>query len=224
MKYILLFLEGIITFISPCILPMIPIYVSYFAGAEGKEKFRTFRNSFVFVVGFTVIFTLLGAAASTVGAFFQEHIRIMNVISGIIMILFGINFLELYSIPILNKTYQFQLSQNTKNKGGMGSFLFGCIFAIGWTPCVGTFLSSALMLASNSTHIAEGAVMLLVYSLGLGIPFILSALLIHLLAGTFQVIKSHYAIIKKVSGLFLIMIGIFMATGYLNQLLSFLAF
>lgn len=224
MRYLLLFLEGIITFISPCILPMIPIYISYFAGAEGEQKFRTFRNSLAFVLGFTMIFTLMGAAASTVGVFLQAHLRIINLISGIVMILFGINYLELYSIPIFNKTFQFNFNLNTKNKGMIGTFLFGCIFAIGWTPCVGTFLSSALMLASNSTHVVEGALMLFLYSLGLGIPFILSAFLIHLLAGTFQFIKTHYSIIKGISGILLIVIGICMATGYLNAFLSLLTF
>ena len=108
--------------------------------------------------------------------------------------------------------------------GILGSFVFGSIFGIGWTPCVGPFLGSALMIASNSTKIVEGVLMLIVYSLGLGIPFILSALLIHLLAGVFQFIKAHYSIIKGISGALLIVIGICMATGYLNVFLSLLTF
>lgn len=224
MKYLLLFLEGIITFISPCILPMIPIYVSYFAGSEGNQKFRAFRNSIAFVLGFTIIFTILGAAASTVGVFFQEHMKWINLICGIVIILFGIHFMGIYSMKGFNNTYKLNLNFNTNNMGLVKTFLFGCIFGVGWTPCVGPFLGSALMIASNSTHILEGAIMLLVYSLGLGIPFILSAILIHLLVGTFQFMKSHYAVIKMISGILLILIGICMATGYLNVFLSLLTF
>ena len=224
MRYLLLFLEGIITFISPCILPMLPIYISYFAGSEGNQKFRAFRNAIAFVLGFTIIFSLMGAAASTVGVFFQQHMRIINLICGIVMIVFGINVLGLYPIKFLNNTYKISWNKDTKNMGIVGSFIFGSIFGIGWTPCVGPFLGSALMIASNSTKIVEGVLMLVVYSLGLGIPFILSALLIHLLAGVFQFIKSHYSIIKGISGVLLIVIGICMATGYLNVFLSLLTF
>ncbi|MBS6561369.1 MAG: cytochrome c biogenesis protein CcdA [Clostridiales bacterium] len=224
MRYLLLFLEGIITFISPCILPMLPIYISYFAGSEGNQKFRAFRNAIAFVLGFTIIFSLMGAAASTIGVFFQQHMRIINLICGIVMIVFGINVLGLYPIKFLNNTYKISWNKDTKNMGIVGSFIFGSIFGIGWTPCVGPFLGSALMIASNSTKIVEGVLMLVVYSLGLGIPFILSALLIHLLAGVFQFIKSHYSIIKGISGALLIIIGICMATGYLNIFLSLLTF
>lgn len=224
MRYLLLFLEGIITFISPCILPMLPIYISYFAGSEGNQKFRAFRNAIAFVLGFTIIFSLMGAAASTIGVFFQQHMRIINLICGIVMIVFGINVLGLYPIKVLNNTYKISWNKDTKNMGIVGSFIFGSIFGIGWTPCVGPFLGSALMIASNSTKIVEGVLMLVVYSLGLGIPFILSALLIHLLAGVFQFIKSHYSIIKGISGALLIIIGICMATGYLNIFLSLLTF
>ena len=224
MRYLLLFLEGIITFISPCILPMLPIYISYFAGSEGNQKFRAFRNAIAFVLCFTIIFSLMGAAASTVGVFFQQHMRIINLICGIVMIVFGINVLGLYPIKFLNNTYKISWNKDTKNMGIVGSFIFGSIFGIGWTPCVGPFLGSALMIASNSTKIVEGVLMLVVYSLGLGIPFILSALLIHLLAGVFQFIKAHYSIIKGISGALLIVIGICMATGYLNVFLSLLTF
>lgn len=224
MRYLLLFLEGIITFISPCILPMLPIYISYFAGSEGNQKFRAFRNAIAFVLGFTIIFSLMGAAASTVGVFFQQHMKIINLICGIVMIVFGINLLGLYPIKVLNNTYKISWNKDTKNMGIVGSFIFGSIFGIGWTPCVGPFLGSALMIASNSTKIVEGVLMLIVYSLGLGIPFILSALLIHLLAGVFQFIKAHYSIIKGISGALLIVIGICMATGYLNVFLSLLTF
>lgn len=224
MRYLLLFLEGIITFISPCILPMVPIYVSYFVGGEENSKFRTFRNSLFFVLGFTTIFTVLGAAAGTIGVFFREHVKAINLFSGLLMILFGINYLGIFKINVLNRTYKMNPDLKTRGMGAAAAFLFGCVFGVGWTPCVGPFLGSALMIASNTDHFLQGASMLLVYSLGLGIPFILSALLIRTLTGTFDFIKAHYGAVKIISGSLLIIIGILMASGYLNVLLSLLTF
>lgn len=225
MRYLLLlFLEGIITFISPCILPMVPIYISYFMGAEGKDKFHTLRNALAFVFGFTVIFTLLGAAAGTIGIFFKEHMRVINIVSGLLMILFGLNFIGIFNINLLNRTYKLNKSFDSGNMNFVSTFLFGCIFGIGWTPCVGPFLGTALMIASNADHVKQSALMLLVYSLGLGVPFILSAVLIHLLTGTFNAIKKHYRSVKIVSGVLLILIGILMASEYLNVVLSVLTF
>lgn len=224
MRYLLLFLEGIITFISPCILPMIPIYISYFMGAEDKGKGHTVSNSLAFVMGFTTIFTLLGAAAGSVGMFFSEHMRLINVVSGLVMIVFGLNYLGVFQIAALNSTHKIDAKIKLNNLNLISAFLFGVIFGVGWTPCVGPFLGSALMIASNSDHMFQGASMLFVYSMGLGIPFILSALLIHMLTGTFNFIKTHYRAVKIISGVLLILIGIMMMTGYLNVLLSVLAF
>ncbi|GAA0121941.1 MAG: sulfite exporter TauE/SafE family protein [Clostridium argentinense] len=227
MNYILLFLEGIITFISPCILPMIPIYVSYFAGGDIDNKNcknRALISSIAFVAGFTFVFTLLGVAAGTVGVIFNKYIREINIVSGIIMIIFGLNYLGLINIGLLNKSFKIGNQAAYKKSSIMSAVLFGMIFGIGWTPCVGPFLGSALMIASNSTNVFMGASMLLIYSLGLGIPFILSALLIDSLKTTFDFIKRNYKIINRISGIFLIIIGIMMMTGYLNLLLSILTF
>lgn len=224
MRYLLLFLEGIITFISPCILPMIPIYISYFMGAKANRKSHAIKNAVAFVCGFTVIFTLLGAAAGSIGVFFSAHMTVVNVISGIVMVIFGLNYLGLFKIRFLNGTYKVNSKLNFNDLNVISSIVFGVVFGIGWTPCVGPFLGSALMIASNSDHIMQGALMLFVYSLGLGIPFILSALLIHMLTGAFDFIKRHYGVVKMISGILLILIGLMMMTGYLNILLSFLAF
>lgn len=227
MQYILLFLEGIITFISPCILPMVPVYVSYFMGTEGEENYkknRTIINALGFVAGFSVVFTLLGVAAGTVGTFFNAHMRVINLVCGIVMIIFGLHFMEVLKIGFLNNTYKPKKQVETKNMGILSALLFGMIFAVGWTPCVGPFLGSALMIATSANHSGEGALMLFVYSLGLGVPFILSAALIHVLSGAFTFIKKHYKIIKIVSGVLLIIIGLMMATGYLNKFLSLLTF
>lgn len=227
MNYILLFLEGIITFISPCILPMIPIYVSYFAGGDidnKNYKNRALISSIAFVAGFTFVFTLLGVAAGTVGVIFNKYMREINIVSGTIMIIFGLNYLGIINIGLLNKSFKIDNPTGNKKSSIMSAILFGMIFGIGWTPCVGPFLGSALMIASNSTNVFMGASMLLTYSLGLGIPFVLSALLIDSLKTTFDFIKRNYKTINRISGVFLIIIGIMMMTGYLNLLLSILTF
>lgn len=227
MNYILLFLEGIITFISPCILPMIPIYVSYFAGGDidnKNYKNRALISSIAFVAGFTFVFTLLGVAAGTVGVIFNKYMREINIVSGTIMVIFGLNYLGIINIGLLNKSFKMDNPTGNKKSSIMSAILSGMIFGIGWTPCVGPFLGSALMIASNSTNVFMGASMLLTYSLGLGIPFVLSALLIDSLKTTFDFIKRNYKTINRISGVFLIIIGIMMMTGYLNLLLSILTF
>lgn len=220
MSYLILFLEGIITFISPCILPMIPIYISYFVGENSNNK--PFFNSVSFVLGFSFIFTIMGAGAGSIGVVFSKYSREINTLSGVLMILFGLNYVGLLNISFLQKTLK--LKNSIKNFNLFNSFLFGIIFAIGWTPCVGPFLGSALMIASTSSKAIEGVLMLLSYSLGLGIPFVLSSLLIDSLKGSFDFIKRNYNIINKISGSLLIIIGTFMFTGHFNRLLSILRF
>lgn len=227
MNYILLFLEGIITFISPCILPMIPIYVSYFAGGDidnKNYKNRALISSIAFVAGFTFVFTLLGVAAGTVGVIFNTYMREINIVSGCIMVIFGLNYLGIINVGLLHRSFKINKPTGHKKSSIMSTALFGMIFGLGWTPCVGPFLGSALMIASNSTNVFMGASMLMIYSIGLGIPFILSALLIDSLKTTFEFIKRNYKIINRISGGLLIIIGVMMMTGYLNLLLSILAF
>lgn len=225
MNYLILFLEGIITFISPCILPMIPIYISYFMGSnEGNNKRRALINSIFFVIGFSFIFTILGGAIGTFGHLLKENIKIFNIISGVILIILGLNYIGILKIEILQRTFKIK-NDSIKNKNGIvSSTLFGMVFGIGWTPCVGPFLGSALMIAANSGGSIEGIMMLLIYSLGLGIPFIMSAILIDSLKNAFNFIKRNYNIINKISGIILIVVGIMMATGYLNLVLSILTF
>ncbi len=223
MEYILSFLEGIFTFVSPCLLPMLPIYISYFAGQNiaGKKQ-RTAVNALGFVLGFTVVFVILGAFAGSVGKFLREYNTPFNIISGLIVILFGLNFLEVIRIPFLNTNRQIQLK--LLNMGFLTSLLFGVIFAVGWTPCTGVFLGSALMLAAQSGESLRGILMLLCFSLGLGIPFLVCALLIDRMKGTFDFIKKNYRIINIISGGMLIVVGILMATGMMGYFLTLLIF
>ena len=219
MQYVIAFLEGIITFISPCLLPMLPIYISYFAGGGERSTGKTLKGALGFVFGFTVVFVALGALAGTVGSFLREYQTAVNVVSGLIVILFGLNFLGVFKLNLFRGS---RYSVNTDNVGFFSALLFGMIFSVGWAPCVGAFLGSALMLASQQAHVIEGMLMLLAYSLGLGIPFILSAVLIDYLKTAFNWIKKNYRVINTVSGGLLVLIGILMATGTLGRLLSLL--
>lgn len=220
MQYVISFLEGIITFISPCLLPMLPIYISYFAGGGERSTKKTLTGAIGFVVGFTVVFTLMGALAGTVGSFLREHQTAVNIVSGLVVIFFGLNFLGVFKLNLGKGSNR---SVDTSNMGFFSALLFGVIFSLGWTPCVSTFLGSALMLASQQGSVLAGTLMLLAYSLGLGIPFIFSAVLIDYLKSAFNWIKRHYDIINKISGGLLILIGILMATGTFGQLLSLLS-
>lgn len=223
MDYILSFLEGIITFISPCLLPMLPIYISYFAGqGDTDKKYRTVINAIGFVIGFTIIFVILGAFAGTLGNFLKEYSTDVNIVSGVIVILFGLNFMGIIQLPFINTNKQMQVK--TTDMNFLSSMLFGIVFSIGWTPCVGAFLGSALMLAAQSGESLKGILMLLSFSLGLGIPFIVSAVLIDNLKGAFEFIKKNYRVINLVCGGMLVIVGILMATGYMGYFLSLMTF
>ena len=216
MQYLISFLEGIITFISPCLLPMLPIYISYFAGGGERTTKKTMTGAAGFVLGFTLVFVAMGALAGTLGSFLTKYQTWVNVIGGLIVILFGLDYMGLLKLNL------FRGIQKTGNMGGgfWGSLVFGIIFSIGWTPCVGAFLGSALMLASQQGHVVEGSLMLLTYSLGLGVPFLVSALLIDQLKGAFNWVKAHYDVINKVCGGMLVLVGILMATGLLGRFLT----
>lgn len=220
MQYIIAFLEGIITFVSPCLLPMLPIYISYFAGGGERTAGKTLKGALGFVTGFTLVFVALGALAGTVGSFLREYQTAVNLVTGLIVIFFGLNFLGVFRLELFKGSSR---SVNTQNMNFFTALLFGMIFSVGWTPCVGAFLGSALMLASQQAHVLEGMLMLLAYSLGLGIPFVLSAVLIDYLKTAFNWIKRHYKTINAVSGVLLVLIGILMATGTLGRLLSLLS-
>ena len=220
MQYLISFLEGIITFISPCLLPMIPIYVSYFAGGEQRNTKKTLTAALGFVLGFTLVFVTLGALAGSIGSFLNAHQQWVNVICGPVIIFFGLNFMGILHVQIFRGSRR---SVDTSNLGFFSAIVFGLVFSIGWTPCVGAFLGSALMLASQQGQVFVGIIMLLCYSLGLGIPFVLSAVLIDKLKSTFDWIKRNYKVINLISGSFLIFIGLAMATGFLGQLLRMLS-
>ena len=220
MLYVVTFLEGLITFISPCLLPMLPVYLSYFAGGTGEQNTRrVLTNALAFVLGFTALFVAMGAFAGTLGSLFTRHQTAVNLVCGLVVILFGLHFLGAFELPFFRGMKSFR---HTRDMGFLSALLFGGVFAVGWTPCVGAFLGSALMLASQQGSTLEGVLLLLCYSAGLGIPFFLSAILIDKVKGALGLIKRHYGVINKVCGGLLVLVGVLMATGAMNRLLVFL--
>ena len=219
MQYFISFLEGIITFVSPCLLPMLPIYISYFAGDSERDTKRVVKNALGFILGFTLVFVLLGALAGSLGTLLQEYSAVVNLVTGLIVIFFGLNFLGVFRVNLFRGT---KLG-NVEHLGFVSSLLFGVVFSVGWTPCVGAFLGSALLLATSQGNVLQGVAMLLLYSLGLGVPFFISAVLIDRLKGAFSFIKRHYRVINLVSGGFLVAIGVLMATGLFGKFLALLS-
>lgn len=214
MQYLITFLEGVISFISPCMLPMLPLYISYFAGKADK-KGHVLLRALAFVLGFTVVFAMLGLFAGTLGSFLAKYQSLVNIVCGAVVIIFGLSYLEVIHISF------FKGMQSVKEINSLlSAFLFGVIYSISLTPCVGAFLGSALMLASSSGGALKGALLLLVYSAGLGIPFLFSAVLIDRLNGAFNFIKKHYRVVNIVCGVFLIVIGLLMALGLMNTVMA----
>ena len=205
MNFLIIFIEGIASFLSPCVLPMLPMYVSYFAGQDKNLK-KTIINSLGFVLGFTIIFVLLGIFASTLGKLITANSKYINILFGSIIILFGMHYMGILNIKILNKSKG--IKKNKDNLSFFSSIIFGMIFSLCLTTFVGIFLSSALMMSATSENILKGGTMLLIYSIGLGIPFIITSIFLERLKDTFNSIKKHYNIINKIAGIILIFSGI----------------
>lgn len=221
MQYVISFIEGIITFISPCLLPMLPIYISYFAGGGERSLKRTVTTALGFVLGFTLVFVVLGALAGSLGGLLKRYQTEVNLVSGLLVIFLGLNFLGVFRLNL----FQGRIGRiKHENMGFFSAALFGIIFSISWTPCVGTFLGATLMLVAQQGHVTEGVLMLLAYSVGLGVPFLISAVLVDYLKSAFGFIKAHYRIVNGISGGFLILVGILMATGTLGRLFALISY
>lgn len=215
MSWFITFLEGILSFISPCTLPLVPVYISYFAGSKNTRG-HALLCSLLFVAGFCLVFVILGAFAGTVGAFFTKYKTIVNIVLGIIICIYGLSVLNILHLPMPRFSFK-----SFKVSSVFSSFLLGIIFSLALTPCTGAFLGSALMLAANSASFAQGVFLLFTYSLGLGAPFILAALLTDSIFSIFSSIQKHRIVIERICGIFLIITGILTAFGLLSG--SFLA-
>jgi cytochrome c-type biogenesis protein len=207
---------GFVSFASPCILPLIPSYVSYITGIsyddlvsrESRRKHMsiTVLHSMAFVLGFTIIFVLLGATASFAGNILSQHLDLLRVVGGVLIIIMGVFVMDVVNIPFLQREAKLQLK--TRPAGYAGTLLVGMIFGAGWTPCTGPFLGSVLALAMTTDTLGRGMALLTFYSLGLGIPFILSALAISAFLSSFNKLRKHFKVIKIVSGSVLIIMGV----------------
>lgn len=271
MDYLLTFLEGLASFISPCMLPMIPLYLSYFAGedetdeqepktpsavdkteslakttlqtvteetetsgneekSEGTKKPVVFKRtdankkasnkkhlvivrSLFFVIGFTLMFVMFGGLAGLISGYINKYKTVINIVAGAIVIVFGLSYIGLFGLPFFKG-----LKKSYKVDGAWSAFLFGLVFAVGVGPCTGAFLGSALALASTSGTVAKGLLLLLFYSMGIGIPFIITAVLTDKTKRLFGFIKRHFRAVKIVSGSLLVVMGVLMAAGIMDKI------
>ena len=224
------FTAGIISFISPCVLPLIPAYLSFISGVSVEEMKSRDRksqalkkvsvNTILFVLGFSVVFVALGASATFVGDFLLSKLSLFNKIAGVIIMLLGLHLLGVFRIRFLN--YEKRFHARSRPLGPLGSFLVGLAFAFGWTPCIGPILAGILLLASNQDTVINGVVLLSAYSLGLGIPFFVTAVSFHTFLSVFGWIKKHFRTVEIISGLFLIVIGFLIFIGSFSSLTGFL--
>jgi len=220
------FLGGIFSFISPCVLPLIPIYISYISGIsleELMERGKTLPvllNSLFFVLGFTVVFVFYGASATFIGNLISEYKFILSKIGGIIIIIFGIHLTGLFRLKFLD--YERKLNLKSEKTSYISSFIMGFAFSFGWTPCIGPILASIIVLAASKETLFKGIILLFTYSLGLGIPFILSGIFINYFFKAFSKIKRHFRKIEIIAGILLIILGIFVFFDIIQILSNFL--
>ncbi len=217
------FTAGILSFISPCVLPLIPSYVTYISGVsldtltvgdDREARWGTFFHSLAFVAGFSIIFIALGASATVLGQFMANNQVIMRKVGGVIVMALGVHFTGVINFGFLQQYKKMEFA--TKPVGYAGSVLVGMVFAAGWTPCIGPILATILLYASTADTMGKGISLLAVYSLGLGIPFILSAIAINRFFGFFNGIKRHMQVISVISGVFLFIVGALIFTNYLT--------
>ena len=223
----LAFLYGILSFLSPCVLPLVPSYLCYVTGSSlddltqdsgGGAAPRVLFPALAFVAGFTTVFVLLGATASAAGQFLHAHLDLLAKIAGAFIIVMGLHFLGLFRIGILNRDIRYQGA--SRPAGVAGAYGVGLAFAFGWTPCIGPVLGSILAVAASEESVGQGAALLTVYSLGLGVPFLLAALMVNGFLGFMTGFRRYLPYVEKVMGLLLVVTGIMFLTGAM-QIISY---
>jgi cytochrome c-type biogenesis protein len=222
-------LAGVLSFLSPCVLPLIPGYLSFISGVSvedltSREKARShtmkvFINTVLFVVGFSLVFVFFGALAPQIGAILKYK-GIFSKVAGVLVFVFGLHVAGVFRIRALN--YEKRIHTGQKKMGVVGSLFIGMAFAFGWTPCIGPILATILTLASQQNTISQGVVLLLFYSAGLGIPFILTALLFNYLIGAFGFLKRHFRAVEIISGGLLMVVGVLIFFDLLQRISSYL--
>ncbi len=221
---------GLLTFLSPCILPIFPSYLAFISGISVEElshennlkiaRKTVIVNSLLFILGFSIIFILLGASATFIGKFLDKNIRWFEIFGGTFVIILGLHFAGIFKLRFLDREKKIHLSE--KPVGFLGAALVGMAFGAGWTPCVGPMLGAILAVAASTQDIFKGIVILISYSVGLGIPFFISGLIVHKFLEHFRRIKKYFRIISTIGGILLIIIGTLLITGYFTSLTSYL--
>jgi cytochrome c-type biogenesis protein len=220
------FIAGLLSFLSPCVLPLIPSYATYITGlsfadmkaehTSHKVRQLTVVHSLIFIAGFTTVFVLLGASATYFGNFMQEHMKTLRMVGGFLVVIFGIHVTGLFDLGIL--LGEKRVTIHRKPAGYLGSYVVGLAFAAGWTPCIGPILASILIVAATEDTVYQGMALLLCYSIGLGTPFLLASLALHKFLGYFNKYKKYIRIFEIITGIFLIIIGILIFSNYLSFL------
>ncbi len=217
-------LAGLLSFLSPCVLPIVPPSLAFIAGVsfeelesrEGAKSWGVFRSAAAFVLGFATIFVLLGAAASAIGQLLQEYHRQLAWVAGGLIILLGLHFLGIFRIALLYREARVETAR--RPVGFFGAYVVGLAFAFGWTPCVGPVLTTILAIAGAQDTALKGALLLLFYALGIGLPFLLAALFIQPFMGFMRKFRRHLGIMEKVIGGFLVLTGVLILTGGMNEI------
>lgn len=223
------FLGGVLSFISPCVLPLVPAYISYISGVSVEElatgasresSVRAGVRSAFFVLGFSLVFTVMGASATSLGQLYAEHRQALMQVGGIVIAIFGLHMLGIFRIKALYAEKRFHM--RFKSVGYLGAFMLGLMFAFGWTPCVGPILATILGIAANTDTVGKGTALLAVYSLGLGLPFILTGFLTSRAIGAMNRIKPHFRKIEVASGALLVLVGVLVFSGQLQRISGYL--
>jgi len=218
------FAAGFLSFVSPCVLPLIPGYISFVSGVSVEEmradiapatsRLQVFVTSLAFVIGFSLVFVALGASATAIGKFLFAKLPLFSKIAGAVLIVFGLHTMGVFRLAFLDT--EKRVHSQRKPAGPLGAVLVGIAFAFGWTPCIGPILGGILAIAGSKNSVGEGVVLLAVYSLGLGIPFLLTSLAINQFFGAAKRIRRYYHAIELTSGALLIVIGVLILSGQLT--------
>ena len=224
------FAAGFLSFVSPCVLPLIPGYISFVSGVSVEEmrgdaapttsRLQVFITSLAFVIGFSLVFIALGASATAIGKFLFAKLPLLSKIAGVILIIFGLHTMGVFRLAFLET--EKRVHSQRKPAGPLGAMLVGVAFAFGWTPCIGPILGGILAIAGSRNSVAEGITLLAVYSLGLGIPFLLTSLAINQFFGAAKKIRRYYHAIELASGALLVLIGVLIMTGQLTLIVRLL--
>ncbi|HYY83410.1 MAG TPA: cytochrome c biogenesis protein CcdA [Beijerinckiaceae bacterium] len=216
-------LGGLISFLSPCVLPLVPPYLSYLAGTTLDElqagddwavRRRALLTALLFVAGFSTVFVLLGATASVLGQALRQHLELLSTVAGVVIIVMGLHLLGLFRIGLLYREARVEVGRSASV---WGAYLMGLAFAFGWTPCIGPILAAILALAGSETSVARGALLLGAYSAGLGIPFVLAALAMKPFVAFLKRVRSRFGMIEKAMGAFLVLTGIAFLFGWITS-------